>query len=606
MEARPLPAYEGDSNYFFVSYSHDDSDLVYPEMSWLQDADFKLWYDEGIHIGSVWRQALADAIAESSGLIFFATKRSVNSDHCRREINFALDDKRPVFVVQLDNTNLPRQLRLALSDRQALVRSSYDENSYRARLTNALVSAETPKSLEPCIAVFPFANLGGDKNAEYFSDGLTDELINALAQIDNLRVVSRTSVFEFKGQPTNISVFGARLGATAILEGSVRTSGNHVRVTFQLTHVSDGTSLWSGQIDRELSDIFVIQDEITQAIINALPITLVPAQARDAMVCSDATVQAYDLYLKGKYAWHHQTEESMQEALQHFGQATQIDPQLAVAHAGIADVYSSLGFHGFVPTREALPKAKVAARKALAINHTLPDANISMAFVETFLDRDWTEAEAYLRRAIELNPSCARAYYYLTVLLLQQRRIGQGRIAIKKAMELDPLNVMIHTAAGWAEYYAGSSGVAIALLEESLKIEADYPEIQIAMAAAYEQLGDFSSAIEHVEKAVAAYGFDPLVMAFAGAVYGSSGQHDKAHDVLTAMDKMSESRFVPAVCRALVYMGLHDTENSIQQLELATEGRDAFLCWLNVLPVAQWLREDPRFLDILQRNGFKT
>lgn len=605
MVSRPLPAYEGDSRYFFISYSHDDAELVYPELAWLQEAEFNLWYDDGIHVGTSWRQALADAVADSSGLVFFATARSVKSGHCLREINFALDDEKPVFVVQLDDADLPRQMRLAVSDRQALVRSNLDEKSYRDRLYQALSSVVKPESSSPCIAVFPFANLGGDDNADYFSDGLTDELINGLAQIEKLRVVSRTSVFEFKGRPTDICVFGKRLGATAVLEGSVRSLGSKVRVTFQLTNVADGLTLWSGRLDREVSDIFAIQDQITQAIVNALPVNLVPGRARDASVCSEHTLQAYDLYLRGKYAWNRQTEASMQDALQYFGQSTKIDPNLAVAHAGIADVYSSLAFHGFLPTRDALPKARVAAKKALAINHTLPDANISMAFVEIFLDRDWIEAEAYLRRTIELNPSSARAYYYLTVLLLQQRQLDQGRVAIQKAIELDPLNVMIHTAAGWAEYYAGSPGAAIAVLDKALKIDKDYPEIQIALAAAFEQLGDSPKAIQHVQAAVDAYGFDPLVMAFAGVVYGSTGQHDKAHNVLAVMDEIGQTRFVPATCRALVYMGLRDTENSIKQLELATEARDVFLSWMNVLPAAQWLREDPRFMDILERIGFE-
>ena len=634
MANKPFEAYAGDRPYFFVCYAHDDAALVYPEMAWLHEANFNLWYDDGIHVGTTWRQAIADAVAESAALIFFATKRSVKSDNCLREINFGLDDEKPVYVVQLEDTTMPRQLRLSLSDRQTLVRSGFDEATYRGRLVHALgmflaqdpVDRNQSASDTSCdltghqaptlavppepdfsrIAVFPFANLGGNEDTEYFSDGLTDEIINALAQIKDLHVVSRTSVFEFKGKPTDIRTFGERLRATVVLEGNVRSIGDQIRVTSQLTNVADGFSIWSGRFDHKLSDIFTLQDEITHAIVKALQVRLRLEPSRRVSLRSEGSVEAYDLYLKGTYHWNRQTEDGLQQALQYFGQSIQVDPDLAAAHAGLAEVHTSLGFHGYVPTEEALPIARDAARRALKIDHTLPDANISMALAMIFLDRDWERAEIYLHRAIELNPSSAKAYYFYTCFLLQRAQFEPGRAAIQMAIELDPLNVLNHTAAGWAEYYAKRPAVAIEELTKALKVDANYPETQVALGAAYEQLGKYPEAIRYVEKAARTYGSDPLVLAFLGSVYGAAGEQDRAHEVLAKMDEIAKDRFVPSTFRALVYMGLRDTEKAIEYLALGVEARDAFLSWMNVLPIAGWLHEEPRFIDLLAKLGFKA
>lgn len=634
MDSKPFQSYAGRDPYFFVCYAHEDAALVYPEMSWLHEAKFNLWYDDGIHVGTTWRQAIADAVADSSGLIFFATTKSVVSDNCLREINFALDDQKAVYVVQLENTKMPRQLRLSLSDRQALVRSEFDESTYRSRLTHALsmLLDKRPKERDPSsaemtsflmghtspngmgtkvpdysrIAVFPFANLGGDKNAEYFSDGLTDELINALAQVKDLRVVSRTSVFEFKNKPTDIRSFGERLRASVVLEGSVRTMGEQVRISAQLTNVDDGYNLWSGRFDREISDIFAIQDEITHSIVDALQLRIKLTPRPRTIARSEGAGEAYDLYLKGTYNWNRQTEDGLEKALQFFEEAIHIDPDLACAHAGLAEVYTSIGFHGFAPTEEVLPKARDAAQRALKIDYALPDANISMALSLIFLDRDWVRAETYLHRAIELNPSSARSYFFYAAFLLQHAQFELAHTANQTAIELDPLNVLNHTAAGWAEYYAGRPGVAIEILEHALTVDPEYPEIQVALSAAYEQLGNYEKAVRHAEKAAETYGEDPIVLAFLGAVYGAAGERKKAEDVLTKLEAISNKRYVPATFRALVYMGLHDTEKSIEFLQMGVEASDAFLSWMNVLPLAQWLREDPRFVQILDRLGFKS
>jgi serine/threonine-protein kinase len=464
---------------------------------------------------------------------------------------------------------------------------------------------EAPPELPgTCIAVLPFANLNKQEDTEYFSDGLTDELINALAQFEGLRVVSRSSVFAFKGQAVSIKTIGEQLKVPTVLEGSVRSAGNRLRVTVQLTNVADGLNLWSERFDRELRDIFELQDEITSGIVEKLKVKLVPHRYPAPDVNSTRRLEAYDLYLEGKYNWNRQTEEGFKKAIQCFEEASRVDPSFGAANAGLADAYTFLGFHGLAPSLEIFPKARAAAMKALEIDQTLPDANISMGYVKLYHDWNWKEAEYYLRRAIELNPSSAKAYYSLMLCLVQAGRFEQGRSALQKALEFDPFNMLFHTSAGWLEYYAKRPRVALEKLEEARAIDHTYPELQVALGAASEQLGLFKEAVQHLENAVAIYGQHPLVQAFLGSTYAAADQPEKALEVIATMDRLAENRFVPSVCRAIVYMALQDTERAFEYLRNAASARDAFLCWLNVLPLSESLRPDPRFTALISEIGF--
>ncbi len=457
---------------------------------------------------------------------------------------------------------------------------------------------------QTCIAVLPFSNLN-KTDTEYFSDGLTEELINALAQVEGLRVVSRSSVFAFKGQPIDTKTIGERLKVPTVLEGSVRSAGNRLRVTVQLTNVADGFNLWSERFDRELRDIFELQDEITLRIIEKLKIKLAPPREVPASDWnSTARLQAYDLYLEGKYNWNRQTEEGFHKAIVCFEKAIEVDPLFGAASAGLADAFTFFGFHGLAPSLEIFPKARAAAIKALQIDPTLPDANISMGYVKLYHDWNWIEAEYYLRRAIELNPSSAKAYYSLMLCLVQSGRFEPGRAALQKALDLDPFNMLYHTSSGWLEYYAKRPRVAIEKLEEALALDPTYPELQVALGVAHEQLGLFKQAIEYMESAAGIYGTHPLVQAFLGSAYASAKETEKAFEVIATLDRMAQNRFVPSVCWAIVYMSLEDDDRAFEYLETAAEARDAFLCWLNVLPVSESMRADSRFADLLSQIGF--
>ena len=472
------------------------------------------------------------------------------------------------------------------------------------KLTASQRNEDTFVQPQTYIAVLPFSNLN-KTDTEYFSDGLTEELINALAQVEGLRVVSRSSVFAFKGQTVDVKTIGERLKVPTILEGSVRSAGNRLRVTVQLTNVADGFNLWSERFDRELRDIFELQDEITLRIIEKLKIKLAPSrEVPSSDWNSTDRLRAYDLYLEGKYNWNRQTEEGLNKAIICFERAIQVDPMFGAANAGLADALTFFGFHGLAPSLEVFPKARAAATAALQLDPALPDANISMGYVRLYHDWNWIEAEYYLRRAIELNPSSAKAYYSLMLCLVQSGRFEPGRAALQKALDLDPFNMLYQTSRGWLEYYAKRPRVAIEKLEEALALDPTYPELQVAFGAAYEQVGLFKQAIDYMERAAAIYGTHPLVQAFLGSTYASANETDKAFQVIATLDRLAENRFVPSVCWAIIHMSLKDDERAFKYLKTAAEHRDAFLCWLNVLPVSESLRSDSRFTDLLSQIGF--
>ena len=482
--------------------------------------------------------------------------------------------------------------------------SSADEVLSDLKALSVSVSTATASLMDQsCIAVLPFVNLNREEKTEYFSDGLTDELINALAQFEGLRVVSRSSAFAFKGQSVSIKTIGEQLKVPTVLEGSVRSVGNRLRVTVQLTNVADGFNVWSERFDRELKDIFELQDEITLGIVEKLKVKLTPNRTTSPDVTSTARLQAHDAYLEGKYNWNRQTEEGFHKAILGFEKATQIDPSYGAAHAGLADAYTFLGFHGLAPSLEIFSKARAAAAKALELDPKLPDANISMGYVKLYHDWDCRAAEFFLRRAVELNPSSAKALYSLMLCLVQTSRFDEGRDALEKALLLDPFNMMYQTSAGWLEYYAKRPRVAVERLEQALKIDKTYPELWVALAAAYEQLGLFKDSIEYAEKAASIYGKHPLVHAFLGSAYATAGEYEKALSVLSRLDELSATQFVPSVCRAIVYMALQDKEAAFTHLQAAAKNRDAFLCWLNVLPLGETLRSDPRFEELISQIG---
>lgn len=340
---RPFPAYEGEEAYFFVSYAHADAELVYPEMSWIYDAGFNLWYDDGIHVGSVWRRALADSLSSAVGLIFFATARSIVSNNCLKEINFALDEDKPFFVVQLDDSSLPAELRLSLSDRQALLRSEFDEATYRSRLESAFSTVAAPKVREavgpalddapsratqlPSIAVVPFATRAGDDDLAFWAEGVTEELARLLSQ-RYFRVVTADA-------GANARELADRLGVRYALSGSVRKGGERLRVTAKLEETGEGGQLWGQRYDETFEDELTLQDELAANMAVEVSEAVIDYEIGRARGQSAESLDAWSLVVRSM-AVIIEDAKSRDEKLGLLRRAVALDPDLSAAHAELA------------------------------------------------------------------------------------------------------------------------------------------------------------------------------------------------------------------------------------------------------------------------------
>ena len=338
---RPFSAYKGDDPYIFVSYSHDDAALVYPEITRLKEHGFNLWYDEGIAPGLTWRDEVALALTQCKVFLYFITPRSVSSSNCLKEVNFCLSRERKILSVHLENTDLPVGLELSLSDMQAIIRVDHSAQAYQQKLSDGLKSL-LPEILEPTtvpnrqpitsensIAILPLVNRSSDPDNEYLCDGISEELIGGLAGVEGLKVASQLSSFAFKNQNIDVAVMGGRLKVEQILSGSVQKSGNRVRISVLLSRVKDGVSLWSKRYDRELEDIFELQEDVARQVIDALKIELGANDGKRLLDVGTQNAQAYEMFLAGLHEARTGTRKSLNQAITNLLQATQLDPEFA-------------------------------------------------------------------------------------------------------------------------------------------------------------------------------------------------------------------------------------------------------------------------------------
>ena len=336
---RPFPAYQGDDPYVFVSYAHDDAELVYPEIARLNTEGFNIWYDEGIGSGLTWRDEVALALTQCKVFLYFVTLRSVASDNCAQELNFSLSRERKILAVHLEETTLPMGIELSLSNKQAIIRSDHPEVAYQKKLSESLKSllplaidplaipigdiAPTAESGEKSIAVLPLVNRSNDPDNEYLCDGISEELVRGLSQVDGLRVTSGSA---FKNQNLDVRIVGDSLNVEGILSGSIQKSGSRIRVSFRLDQVKDGSTLWSERYDRDLDDIFELQDDVAQQVVAALRIELGAHEHNRLIDVGTHNISAYNSYLLGMHERHRVTRPSLEQAIEHFRQAVDLDP----------------------------------------------------------------------------------------------------------------------------------------------------------------------------------------------------------------------------------------------------------------------------------------
>jgi TolB-like protein/Tfp pilus assembly protein PilF/tRNA A-37 threonylcarbamoyl transferase component Bud32 len=504
----------------------------------------------------------------------------------------------PPAVEDIIQKMLRKDPRERYQDMQSLI---IDLKTARTRM----VAVENKTS--PSIAVLPFVDMSPAKDQEYFCDGLAEELINALTQIEGLHVVARTSAFSFKGQHLDVREIGKRLNVETVLEGSVRKAGNRLRITGQLVKVDDGYHLWSEKYDRNMDDIFAIQDEISEVIVSKLKPTLLKSEEAKLAKRHTVPVETYELYLKGRYFLNKATEEALRKAVDYFEQAIAIDPDYAQAYAGLADSYLNLPFYSFSKRQEAYQKGRRAAVRALEIDDTLAEAHTSLGLVKYAYDWDWKGAEKEIKQAIELNPGYASAHLFYAHYLVGVNRLDEAIAEMEQAYKLDPLCLQINVDIGFILYFAGRYDRAMKAFQKMIELDPNHPYGHIGLGLVYLQKLMTDEALVELERGKEASGSEEtaedIYIAFG---YAAVGKRDKALDVLTSLLARSEIEYVSPFMLAEVYWALGDIEKGFEWLEKACDVGDVWLLYIQVSPGLAPLRSDPRYKAILRKMGLEA
>jgi TolB-like protein/Tfp pilus assembly protein PilF len=452
------------------------------------------------------------------------------------------------------------------------------------------------------LAVLPLENLSGDPSQEYFSDGMTDELITELGQIGELRVISRTSVMAYKGARKPLPQIARELNVDAAVEGTVLRSGNSVRITAQLILASNDKHLWAQSYEVELRDIFTVQRQVARSIAGQVRIKLDPEQTQlnhpDA-----ANAEAYEAYLKGRYFWNKRTAEGLKKALEYFNQAIEKDPVYAKAYSGLADSYALMGDweYGVLPPEEALPKAKAAATRALALDNKLGEAHTSLAFVLDLFDWNWQAAETEYRKALDLSPNYATAHQWYTWHLIVLGRNDEAIAEMRRAENLDPLSLIISSDMADVLLIARRYEQSIQQSRKTMEMDLGFAVSHYELGQAFVQKGMYREGIAELQRAIALSGGSKAFSAHLAYAYARSGKKDRALELLNDVKTRSGDGFSNSAEIALVYVGLGDTNQAMIWLEKSYQER--LNPSLLMRPCFDPLRSDRRFQSLLRRIG---
>ena len=436
-----------------------------------------------------------------------------------------------------------------------------------------------PDSTDKSIAVLPFANMSADADNEYFSDGITEEIINALVQVPGLRVAARTSVFAFKGKSEDLRAVAAKLGVQTLLEGSVRKAGNRIRITAQLINADDGLHIWSERFDRELDDIFEVQDDIARTIASRLKAQIQPETTLVRPPTTD--LEAYDLYLRGRHFWE-QRGPGLARALQYFEAALARDPDYALAYAGVADVYNLLAFYGVMRPREAIPKARAAANRALEINPDLAEAHCALGYAVQAYDWDAIASEKLLRRAIDLKPTYVTARYWLAACLSAQRRTAEAVECDEEAVRIEPLSVFAHVHLAWMLAVANRLDEAERRIQHALEISPDALMARWLGGQIHIGQGRFDEGIASLKSAAEMSGRAPFMLGTYASALAIVGRPEESRAILRELETRSETEYVRAYTLSLIHAYLGDMDKALELAEKAREERDTALVYSGV------------------------
>jgi len=466
----------------------------------------------------------------------------------------------------------------------------------------AFFSLERRQSIDS-LAVLPFINASHDPNAEYLSDGITEGIINNLSQLPNLGVMSRSSVFRYKGKEADPEAVGRDLHVRAVLVGRIVRIGENLSVSAELVDTRTNQQIWGEQYNRKFSDLMAVQGEITREISDRLRLRLSGEDKARIARRPTENAEAYQLYLQGRYQWNKRTLDGMQQSIDLFQQAISKDEHYALAYAGLADSYALLADYNVLPAREVMPRAKTAAMKALELDDRLAEAHASLGWAKLSHDWVWQDAEKEFNRSIELNPNYATAHQWYGEYLTIMGRFDEALKEMNRSVELDPFSLVANTAAGSALYYAGRYDQAIEQLRKCIAMDQNFGPAHLFLGRAFKQKAAYAEASAEVQRALDLSGGGSNELAALGHTFAIAGRTLDAVKILDDLKERSKQTYVQPVGIAGIYIGLGDKDRAFEWLQRAYEDRSGWLIYLNVDPMFHPLRQDPRFRELIRRVG---
>jgi serine/threonine protein kinase/Tfp pilus assembly protein PilF len=514
-----------------------------------------------------------------------------------------------------DRPNVPRSL-IAIIERalQKQPENRYQSAQVFVKDLNAVsqgnqfkVNFDVPITTRalPCIAILPFQNLSTEKESEYFADGIAEDLINALSHLKDIQVVSRTSSFAFRASSPDLETIRQKLKADTIVEGSVRKAGASVRLVVSLVNTTDGTQVWSESFNREMTDIFAVQDEICRAVVQALELRLIGTQKRELVAPQTTSIEAYHFCLKGRYFWARRPI-GIQKAIECFRAALELDPAYSLAYVGLADCYNILGSweNGSRSPSEVMPIGRAYAERALQLNPNQSEAFSSLGYSLLHYERDLSQAETEIRRSLEHNPNYAIAHHWHSHCLVAMNRFEESLAASKRALELDPLDLVINSHMSWHYLMAHDFDSAVESSLRTLGFEEKYHFAHLFLGLALEQKMMMPQSIDALRKSVELSG--GFWLGALGHAYGVANDRAAALGILKDLVDSSTHRYVPAYEIALIHSALGDTDQMFEWLEKAYAERSGWLVYLENEPRLRIHHSDQRFKDISNKTRRAT
>ena len=470
---------------------------------------------------------------------------------------------------------------------------------------NILKSKERPgniQTLEKSIAVLPFDNRSGKEEDAYFTDGIHDQVISQLYKIGGLSVRGRTSVDVYRNSPKNLRTIGEELNANYLLEGGVQRAGEMVRINVQLIDARSDDHLWTEIYDRPLSteNLLSIQSEIALKIASEMKLILSPEEKTRIQARQTENLEAYNACLRGRFYMAKRTRKTIQTAQQYFLEAISLDSTYALAYAGLADSYVQLSGYGAVPTAEAYPLAKDAASRALALDPNLGEAWLSSAWVEFHLQKGHKDLHEEFEKAIDLAPGLANAYHWYAWYYFGWEQFDRAEMLIQKALEIDPLSILINTSAGQLSVYAGNVDQAIERLHSVLELDPTYPRANNALGQAYVLKDKFDLALDHIHRAVDYSDRNPQYIGTLAWALGRAGMNEEVESLINELNRQAEQNYVSAYDFATAYMGTGNFSKAMEYLQISVKENDAMLCWVTTDPRFVYVKDQPEFRRIIK------